>query len=541
MSTGLKAGGPGSLTKSISTLVVVLVGLGLAAFPGVAQSVEHLIITQPGGMPGLPVMTGSETVSNGVVLHWDGPAGYYRVYWAGDLVSGHWQTVGSPNLDRTVTITSIYSNAFFRVSGPAPHYAGSQVCTECHEGIHATEMDTKHAGALQTLQAIGQQNNASCLPCHTVGFGLPSGFTSAAATPQLAGVQCENCHGPAANHAANPDDLTVVPRVEIAATVCGGCHTGAQHPTYEEWHGSLHAGVVEDMNPSSRISSCGRCHSGASRLSLLKNEALPTGDANMGIVCTTCHDPHGEHVFTNAITGTVYTNQLRNPLSSTNDYFLTTSDIFTNKYDPNINVCAQCHNHRGADWTSSSRPPHHSPQYNMLLSTVGLLPAGTAAYPPAAHGLLEKQCVTCHMQTAAGSGESVPAVTGHSFKVEMYNACTQCHSSPQLLVSFVTGSISNQVQQVKTYLDLWATTKAPEALRTKYGTLAWEYTTPGELSTGTAGPSSAEQAQIPDNIKKARFNLYIVLNDGSYGVHNGPYAVALLDAARNWVQQELNQ
>jgi hypothetical protein len=78
-------------------------------------------------------------------------------------------------------------------------------------------------------------------------------------------------------------------------------------------------------------------------------------------------------------------------------------------------------------------------------------------------------------------------------------------------------------------------------LRTKYGPLAWEYTVPGALSTGIAGPTTAEQVQIPDNIKKARFNLYLVLYDGSYGTHNGPYAFTLLDSARNWVQLELNQ
>jgi hypothetical protein len=76
-------------------------------------------------------------------------------------------------------------------------------------------------------------------------------------------------------------------------------------------------------------------------------------------------------------------------------------------------------------------------------------------------------------------------------------------------------------------------------LRTKYGALAWEYTTPGELSSGTAGPNATEQAQIPDNLKRARFNLYIVNNDGSHGTHNALHALGLLDAARAWVQQEL--
>ena len=44
---------------------------------------------------------------------------------------------------------------------------------------------------------------------------------------------------------------------------------------------------------------------------------------------------------------------------------------------------------------------------------------------------------------------------------------------------------------------------------------------------------------IPDGIKQARFNLYLVEHDASYGVHNGYLAGALLDAAENWVAQEM--
>jgi hypothetical protein len=90
----------------------------------------------------------------------------------------------------------MHSNAFFRVSGPSPQYAGAQACLECHESIHNSEMDTRHAKALEALKATGQQDNPNCLPCHTVGFGLPSGFVSEAATPHPGQ---ENCHGPAAN------------------------------------------------------------------------------------------------------------------------------------------------------------------------------------------------------------------------------------------------------------------------------------------------------------------------------------------------------
>ena len=505
----------------------------LVSASSIAQS-PHLTTPQPGGMPGLPMVTGIAASSNSVTVTWDGPAGYYRLMQSLSLAGAPWTPVAT-NFNRSATVAlRLASNAFFRVQGPSPQYAGALACAECHENIHTSEMDTRHAGALGTLKAIGQGNNPSCLPCHTVGYSLPTGFTTEAATPYLAGVQCENCHGPAALHAANPYDLAVRPRSELAGQLCGGCHTDSHHPTYDEWSGSGHFAVVEDMNSSGRINSCGRCHSGSARLALIDGEdpaVTVTGDANVGITCVVCHDPHA----TNANPA-----QLRYPVASTNDYFLATSDVFTNKYNANINVCAQCHNHRGASWTGNSRPPHHSPQYNFLLGTVGEVNNATDRRA-AGHAALSKQCVTCHMQTEEYVSEAQPAVTGHSYQVESFGACVQCHPFPELLTQFTMSAIGTRIQNVKNALDLWATTKAPEPLRTKYGALAWEYTNVGGLSTGSPGPSSTEQNSIPANIRKARYNLYIVYHDGSFGVHNGPYAVTLLDTALGWVQEELNK
>lgn len=532
-----------------------------------AEEVQHLTVTRPGGMPGLPVMSGIERSSNGVAVTWDGPSGYYQLYQKLGLTGQTWQKVGSPSLARKATITTAHSNAFFKVQGPSPRYAGSDTCAECHDSIHSKESQTPHAGAFTNplFVAKGGQTNGACLACHTVGYGLPTGFVSQNdlnTNPRLAGVQCENCHGPAVAHAANELDFTVRPRAELAATVCGGCHNAVSHrPHYEEWSASRHAVVTEDMNPANRISSCGRCHSGSARLALLKGEnpsVSATNDANVAITCAVCHDPHAEHVWTNGVTGIAYTNQLRNPLSSTNDFFLSTSDNFTSKYNPNINICAQCHNHRGASWTSTSRPPHHSPQYNMLLGTVGVLPDGVSGGPATHAGtefladdsgrlfLVTNQCVTCHMQTKEfqpGPPEVV-AVTGHKFAVTTYEACADCHGSganAEGLVGVVHRLVATQIQQVKGRLDTWAATKAPGSLYATYGTRAWEYTNPGDLSPGGPGPSDAEQALIPDNIKKARFDLYLVLYDGSYGTHNGPHAFTLLESASNWVEQELNR
>jgi hypothetical protein len=580
-----------ALAARRASFLILAAGVHFAAgFSSRAQNVQHLSITQPGGMPGLPVMTGIERVTNGVNVMWYGPPGYYQLQQKLGLKDPKWLSVGGLNPTNKATITTINSNAFFRVSGPSPQYAGSQTCAECHQGIHDAEMNTPHAGAFTNalFAAEGGQTNRSCLPCHTVGYGLPTGFVSQSKTPQLAGVQCENCHGPAANHAANPDDPVARPRIELAATVCGGCHTTSQHPTYDEWktsdHAELDPQVAQLMSRSTNyIDSCGRCHSGSARLSLVKNALLPVGDADVNIGCATCHDPHANHVWTNVLSGVIYTNQLRYPLSSTNSYPLSPTNNYplfsTSNYVPTnsapftnasgINICAQCHNVPAASWTNSIAAPHPSTQYNFLLGAIGELATGTATNNPASHaGLpstaqysvsgtfyLTNQCVSCHMQS-----DAAPATThSHGFTVGTYDVCLQCHPfRPDLLLQFVEiPAISNRVHDLKYALDLWAATKAPAALQTN-GSVAWEYTNPGGLVWQTnqagivtgwvladqvsfKGPDANGQTLIPDTIKKARFNLYVVLGDGSFGVHNPFFALNLLDTAQGWVTQELNQ
>lgn len=424
------------------------------------------------------------------------------------------------------------------VRGSRALYAGSDACKGCHPNEHHGEAETKHFAALQTLKAIGQGNNASCLPCHTVGYSQ-GGFVSEAVTPGLAGVQCENCHGPGSEHiAGNGDPTKIVKGADVQqAIVCGKCHTDAHHPTFDEFEHSPHAEVNEEVAQSletggeARAKSCGPCHSGSVRLALLKNKPLPDGHdaARVGITCSVCHDPH-------AITPAGQ--RLRNPLASLIPFSYNTAATtsFAAQYDPNVQLCAQCHNSRGANWRNTSRPPHHSPQYNILIGNGGV---EEGVVPQSAHRNLQKQCAQCHMyrRSVQSPTEENPNITGHSFMVRV-QACNPCHTEADAGArqAATQTDIHQRLARVKARLDRWASSMAPEALRTKYGPLAWEYTVVGQLSNPTGdpaivGPSSAEQASIPDEVKQARFNLYLVEHDASYGVHNAKYVRYLLQVA----------
>jgi hypothetical protein len=529
--------------------VVLLLGVALAQNTNLSTTVmytpDH---TAPGGLDPRPEVT-SVTATNGTMtVQWSGIQGPYQLQSSSTLTPAQWQNVGDQTLTNlTAAIPMQDDFGVIRVQGADPNYIGEVgTCQYCHKSIHASWTNTLHSQALQALVNAHQDKNPSCLPCHTVGYGLANGYHDMATTPNLANVQCENCHGPAGNHVANPLDPSTRPIITISSEICGGCHTGDHNPNYDEWKTSKHAEMVEDVasgfytSGPSRMLACGPCHSGAVRLALLGQLEDPTTPlpsaqdaATFPQTCVVCHTPHE-----NQQAGE--TTQLRNPTYSLDNFSYSTasSTSFAAQYNPNIQVCGQCHNLRGGKWTDTSRPPHHSPQYNMLIGQGGY---DLGVSKIATHGLeTDDQCVTCHVYSYDSTNVTVatPNVRGHSF-VPNYLSCVECHGSADGAQAFVEATqarFTDRIAEVVGLLNQWATNKAPAALQ-KYGQLAWEYNVPGTLSNPTGdpsivGPKSAEQTNVPPAIMQARFNLYLVNNDGSFGVHNGLYAEYLLNIAK---------
>ena len=89
-------------------------------------------------------------------------------------------------------------------------FAGVKTCKKCHRKVWKTWKKTPMAESF-TILMPGERaemktkagldpnkdytKDASCLPCHTTGYGKPGGFVSVEATPDLMGVGCEACHG----------------------------------------------------------------------------------------------------------------------------------------------------------------------------------------------------------------------------------------------------------------------------------------------------------------------------------------------------------
>jgi hypothetical protein len=108
-------------------------------------------------------------------------------------------------------------------------FAGPTACRRCHGDIYAQWAASPHAKAFVTLERNRQHENPDCLACHATGAGRDGGFESYRATPELARVGCESCHGPGRLHAADPEPGYG----KIVLETCTGCHDMKNSPEFD--------------------------------------------------------------------------------------------------------------------------------------------------------------------------------------------------------------------------------------------------------------------------------------------------------------------
>ena len=266
---------------------------------------------------------------------------------------------------------------------------------------------------------------------------------------------------------------------------CTECHNDTTVITGKAaaWSESMHGTGEAYVRGSS--ASCAGCHSGGA-FSAMVAEGLNPGEVEAGDPdptrqdCRTCHEVH-----------TTYTGA---------DWALeTTAPVALYAFEGQTfdggegNLCVNCHQPRRqidetvdgmVEITSTHWGPHHGPQSTMLLGLGS----------PSAHALMvEDTCVSCHL----GEGDS------HTFEPDEAS-CEGCHAD---LEDFDYNGVQTDV----------------EALIVELGE---KLEAAGLLHDGHPNPGTYPEAQA-----QAAWNwIYIALEDGSKGVHNSAFTIAMLEA-----------
>jgi predicted CXXCH cytochrome family protein len=561
MSPGRRSSGPPNYTAPsgpnyISTGLRV-VGKGMKVYvsgdtTGAVTSFTWSILTKPAGSAAV-----IDTPSHKFVSFMADSVGQYIVQVA---ING-----GATAKD------TIYASTYTGVQGGSPAVVK---CATCHSGNTAQWSSTAHGsifsrgitGQLEVDPLTGKGAYAmSCIKCHTTAWeptanngnfgylahtttwdstwwrGLPfysgdywinyNDSSVYRAIPSqmipVANIGCESCHGPGGNHLGAKEKIGK----SLDAGLCLQCHDAPKkHRLGSYWAASGHAVFAEGSHTSN--TSCFPCHSGTAFVKWLGSKSSPgfsvTADGNKNISCSACHDPHSK----------ANDNQLR----------VVAIDSLRNGWIPPAGLggkgllCMNCHNSRYKQKVKETPPyygfgsrftPHSNNQADMFFGRNSYEFGDANLAGLSTHTGVENACVTCHMPERV-NGSSVHA--DHEWSMidtvggahDQVTACVQCHGpitsfdairapydfDRNGLIEGVETEIHGMLNVLKSRLPLGADGE------------------PIGGSTVTAA-DSARIVNRPDLVRGI-WTYYFVRNDGSYGMHNTKYAVAILQKALGW-------
>ncbi len=436
----------------------------------------------------------------------------------------------------------------------AATYVGIQTCARCHGGGPAgtdwsmaqSWSKTSHSTIFKDgINGVASDHYAvSCLGCHTVGYDTDpaaanGGFDDVAkqlnwtfpatmapgnwdalpdALKNVGNIQCENCHGPGSTHVANGGDPRLI-SISYASGDCGQCHGAMSHHfKMGEWVNSGHAVTTRDPSGPGR-EGCVGCHTAGGFIAKMKGQQIVNTDYN-AINCQTCHDPHGRTSPDN----TAHLVRSVNPVTLADGTVIQNAGAGA--------LCMNCHQSRrnAAQYVATTAGnshygPHSGPQADMLAGTNGFTYG--LSLPSSAHGdVTEDSCVHCHMQVVDATDAAFTHAGGHTFRAswadtnnakhDLVKACQGCHGPDITSFDFPLidydedGKIEGVQTEVQHLLDQLSTLLPPA----------------GKPKTSLAIDSTWTQPQL-----QAAYNWLFVQSDGSRGVHNMAYTVALLKAS----------
>ena len=472
------------------------------------------------------------------------------------------------------------------------------ICGSCHQGathptfteytnVNATALSSAPLGVLvaNVNHNGGGHNSFGCAFCHNAvnrdamvgeyydklaGNPHPVTLVTGTATPWTA--TCATCHDP---HASN---YVAQLRYPVSSTnyYCMPTVTDVRSVIVTNYNGttttnSVNMNTVFDAVFNPKVQVCGQCHSGGRGMRWDGTSyGLVTNLVSTGPVTNTVY----VDITTNVTVTQVFTNTVP-PTTNTYNYTYVigryaTNVVILNQTNPVVGLGVYApliaYTNGGTVYYSTNSSgfsvPHYPVQYNILI--------GQADYDYASNGVpiathphtrAPNQCADCHVPKYATGAHS--NTTGHSFVVDFGGCLLSCHSSynPASLAAKVLNqkvTQSNSMARVVSLLAQWGTNVAPAILRTNYGPLSWEFPSIGALSKAVgqfkSGPPSAykyalgafpagtndnlQLSTVPQDIRMARFSLYVIYEDQSLGVHNPTYVSALLADAEARVMNQ---
>jgi hypothetical protein len=255
---------------------------------------------------------------------------------------------------------------------------------------------------------------------------------------------------------------------------------------YKEWLTSPHAMSMDNPEEKVRMNKtgCAHCHTAEGYWQVIlseKKSSAPYENAK-GLTCIACHLQGKD---SNSV------GKLR------------TKNV--------INACDGCHS---LLVQNTAHELEWCPQ-DSILEGIGGAEFEGKDYTSGAHATLDKNCVTCHMaETPAGKNKA--QVGGHTFRVMTKgeaptkfnkNSCIQCHENISL------EWVRKKQQGFKKSLDKLA------GLLPKKGT----------EGTQESEPKFPEDPSLNKTEKMASHNYWMILKDGTLGVHNPVYLKNLLE------------